>query len=447
MTTSARDLARRLADDLETDWRTLARPNQLPPEGDWSFWLQLGGRGSGKTWSGSHWVREQALSSTSRIALIGPTAADVRDIMIEGVSGILTISPDWDRPTYEPSKRKISFANGATAMAFSADEPEHLRGPNFSAIWMDELCAWRYPQAAWDNAMLALRIGKNPRCCITTTPKPTKLLRELLAREGQDVVVSRTSTFDNEANLAPSFLSAIVSRYRGTRLGRQELYAEVLTDIPGALWQRSWIDETRIDTAPDLTRIVVAVDPAVSTTEGADETGIIVAGIGKDEHGYVLDDLSGKYQPHEWAARAIAAFHQHKADRIIAEVNQGGAMVESTVRVVDAKVPFKAVHASRGKVTRAEPVAALYEQRKVHHVGTFDVLEDQLCSFTSDFDRARAGYSPDRLDALTWAASELMLGNVQPIAIPPGGGVTWGGFSSARHYPYESVPWPPKGCR
>jgi phage terminase large subunit-like protein len=312
------DMARRLADGLETDWRSLARPNQLPPDGPWSFWLQLGGRGSGKTWSGSHWVREQAASPTARIGLIAPTASDARDVMIEGVSGILNISPDWDHPTYEPSKRKLTWANGATAMAFSGDEPERLRGPNLSSIWMDELCALRYPQTTWDNA-----IGKRPRCVITTTPKPTKLLRELLAREGKDVVVSRTSTFDNEANLAPSFLSAIVSRYQGTRLGRQELYAEVLTDIPGALWQRSWIDETRVDTVPELTRIVVAVDPAVSTTEGADETGIIVAGIGKDGHGYVLDDLSGKYQPHKWAARAIAAFHQHKADKIIAEINQG----------------------------------------------------------------------------------------------------------------------------
>jgi len=408
-----RNLAHRLSAALEQDWHTKARPQQLPPVGSWGIWLQQGGRGSGKTWSGSHWVGEQAASPTARIALVGATAADVRDTMIEGVSGILTTSPEWNRPEYQPSRRLLQWPNGAQALSFSADEPERLRGPNFSSAWCDELCAWRYPQAAWDNLMLALRIGKNPQCTVTTTPKPTKLLRELIAREGQDVVISRCSTFDNAANLAPTFLSAIVSRYEHTRLGRQELYAELLEDVPGALWQRDWIEETRVDCAPDPQRIVIGVDPATSTSEGSDLTGIVVAALGKDGHAYVLDDLSGKYQPHEWAAKAIAAYHQHNADRIIAEVNQGGAMVESTIRVIDPKVPFKGVHASRGKVTRAEPVAALYEQKRIHHVGSFSELEDQLCSFTSDFDRSRAGYSPDRLDALCWALTELMLGKTQ----------------------------------
>jgi predicted phage terminase large subunit-like protein len=239
------------------------------------------------------------------------------------------------------------------------------------------------------------------------------------SRVGFGVVVmtiSRGSTFDNAANLAPTFLTAIASRYEGTRLGRQELYAELLEDIPGALWRRDWIDETRVGVATECTRIVVAIDPAVSTTEGSDETGTIVAGVGKEGHGYLLDDLSGRFQPHEWAARAIEAYRKHKADRLVAEVNQGGAMVEATIRVQDPNVAYKAVHASRGKVTRAEPVAALYEQRRVHHVGSFPELEDQLCSFTSDFDRARADYSPDRVDGLVWALTELMLGTRQPTS-------------------------------
>jgi phage terminase large subunit-like protein len=249
-------------------------------------------------------------------------------------------------------------------------------------------------------AMFGLRIGEHPRWLFTSTPKPIKLLRDLIAREGKDVVITRGSTFENAANLAPAFLEAISARYAGTRLGRQELEAEVLSDTPGALWQLDWLDRDRVECAPELKRIVVAIDPAVSTNEGSDETGIVVAGIGGDHHGYVLEDLSGRYQPHEWAAVAVAAYRRHKADRIIAEKNQGGDMVQSTIRMVDPNVSYRAVHASRGKVTRAEPVSALYEQRKVHHVGAFTKLEDQLCSFTSDFDRNRAGYSPDRLDAL-----------------------------------------------
>jgi phage terminase large subunit-like protein len=257
--------------------------------------------------------------------------------------------------------------------------------------------------------MLGLRIGKNPRVVATTTPRPVKLIRQLLAREGKDVVVTRGRTIENAANLAPAFLSEIMRRYEGTRLGRQELDAEVLEDVPGALWQREWIDRDRVSAAPELKRIVVSIDLAMSTNEGSDDTGIIVAGIGGDGHGYIIDDLSGRYQPHEWAQTAVNAYRRHEADRIVAEVNAGGQMVAATLNTVDPNVSFQAVHASRGKVIRAEPVAALYEQRKVHHVGSFSVLEDQLCGFTSDFDRSRAGYSPDRLDALVWAISHLMV--------------------------------------
>lgn len=396
---------------------------------------RLGGRGLGKTWVGSNYTNELA-QTVSRIALIGATAADVRDTMIEGESGILRTAPSWFRPTYEPSKRRLEWPNGAQASAFSAEEPERLRGPQFSFLWADELCAWQNAQAVWDMAMFALRIGDHPRWLFTTTPKPIKLLRELLAREGKDVTITRGSTFDNAANLAPPFLEAIRKRYEGTRLGRQELNAELLSDTPGALWQLDWLDRDRVESAPpDLKRIVVAIDPAVSNNEGSDETGIIVAGIDADKHGYILEDLSGRYAPHEWAQRAVAAYRRHKADRIIAEKNNGGDMVENTIRMVSQSVSFKAVHASRGKVTRAEPISALYEQRKVHHVSGLTALEDQMCSFTSDFNRAQAGYSPDRVDALVWALTEL-LGEVD--APPPCFGVYGSdGIRMLYHHPHS----------
>ncbi|GGI24135.1 DNA-packaging protein [Bradyrhizobium guangdongense] len=412
-----------LAAALQESWRMKARPEQLPPK-DWTGdgratgWLALPGRGWGKTWVGANVVNEMA-NTVSRIALIGATASDVRDTMIEGESGVLRTAPNWFRPSYEPSKRKLEWPNGATALAFSAEESERLRGPQFSFLWGDEACAWENAQQTWDMAQFGLRIGSRPRWLITSTPRPTKFLRDLLAREGHDVVVSRGSTFANAKNLAPSFLEAIEARYGGTRLGRQEIEGEVLTDTPGALWQMDWLDRDRVSRAPELRRIVVAIDPAISTNEGSDETGIIVVGIGGDRHGYVLEDLSGRYQPHEWATIAVAAYSRHKADRIVGEKNQGGDMVQSTIRMVDPNVSFKPVHASKGKFVRAEPVSALYEQRKVHHVGSFPQLEDQLCTFTSDFDRGRSGYSPDRLDALVWGLSELMVTSPPPMTFAP----------------------------
>jgi predicted phage terminase large subunit-like protein len=272
-------------------------------------------------------------------------------------------------------------------------------------------------------AMFGLRLGTHPRWLVTTTPRPIKLLKQLIARVGDDVVLTTGSTFENAANLAPSSLKSLRDRYEGTRLGRQELNAELLEDVPGALWQRQWIDERRVSHAPDLVRIVVAVDPAVSTSEGADETGVVVVGIGSDGRFYVLQDLSGRYGPDEWARRAVAAYQRFSADRIVIEANQGGEMVANVLRSVDKGVPLRMVHASRGKVTRAEPISALYEQGRVSHVGGgLSALEDQLCSFTSDFDRARAGYSPDRLDALVWGLTELAkLGQAQqaPVGLNP----------------------------
>ena len=392
---------------IKYDWAYRARPEQLPPPGDWRVWLLLAGRGFGKTRTGAELVRARVGARTARrIALVAPTAADARDVMVEGESGLLAIAPPADRPLYEPSKRRLTWPNGAVATLFSADEPERLRGPQHDFAWCDELAAWRYPEA-WDMLMFGLRLGDDPRAVVTTTPRPTKLIRALIA--DPKVVTTRGATAENRANLAPAFLDQIVKRYQGTRLGRQELDAELLDDMPGGLWQRGIIEATRTSTAPQFSRVVVAIDPAVSASEHADETGIIAAGRDSNGHGYVLADASGRYAPAEWARIAIAAYGARQADRIVAEINNGGDMVEATLRMIDPNVPFSAVRAARGKVARAEPVAALYEQGRIHHIGTFAQLEDQMCSFTSDFDRTTAGYSPDRVDALVWAFTELLV--------------------------------------
>jgi phage terminase large subunit-like protein len=408
MSLDGRSIFAGIADALESDWQASARPEQLPPSGDWwTVWLYLAGRGAGKTRSGAEAVREWVESgSCGRVALIAPTQADARDVMVEGESGLLAIAPNSNRPIYEPSKRRLTWPNQAMATMFSAEEADRLRGPQHDGLWADELAAWKGAQTVWDMAMFGLRLGKRPRAIVTTTPKPVPLLKALLKREGQDVVVSRGSTFDNRANLAPSFFSQIVKRYEGTRLGRQELNAELLDDVQGALWTRDLIEAARVpaDTPIDFKRIVVAIDPAISVGEDSDETGIIVGGLGWDDHAYVLEDLSGKYSPTEWAVRAIGAYRRHLADRIVAEVNQGGEMVANTLRVVDPNAPVRTVHAKRGKLIRAEPVSALYEQRRVHHVGVFDELEDQLCTFAPG-----VADSPDRLDALVYAISDLMV--------------------------------------
>jgi len=426
-------IAAALADSLANDWRLRARESQLPPEGDdWNIWLFLAGRGAGKTWAGANWTNELAESGKARrIALLGSTAADVRDVMIEGPSGILATAPNRCRPTFQPSKRLVEWPNGAVAHAFSADEPDRLRGPQFDFGWCDEVAAWNYGQETLAMFSMGLRLGTHPRAVITTTPRPTKLIKELLARP--DVVTTTDSTFANAANLAPQFLEAIKARYEGTRLGRQELNAELLIDVAGALWSQDNLDRYRVNKAPELRRIVVAIDPATTSGEDADETGIVVAGIDANKEAYVLRDLSGRYQPSEWAHVAINAYHEFKADRIVAEVNQGGQMVENTLRVVDPRVSYRGVHASRGKVVRAEPISAVYEQGRVHHVGTFAELEDQMCSFTSDFDRSRAGYSPDRVDAIVWALTEL--------AIAPQVSTAASGLSSATA-PYSMLSGP-----
>jgi phage terminase large subunit-like protein len=406
------------------DWRFLARPNQIEPDEDWQIWLVLAGRGFGKTRCGAEWAREQVKAGASRLGLIAPTASDARDVMVEGESGLLAVCWAGDkthdgvplgRPSYEPSKRRLTWANGAIATLFSAEEPERLRGPQHDRLWCDELAAWKYLRETWDMAMFGLRLGDNPRTCITTTPKPLPLVKEIAKDER--TVITKGSTFDNASNLAPTFLKAIRDKYEGTRLGRQELNAEILDDLPGALWQRDAIDKGRVRQCPDLQRIVVAVDPSGTKGESddGDEIGIVVAGKGVDGRGYILADQTCKLSPDGWGRRAVDAYHgrwsqtpdRFKADRIVAERNFGGAMVEHVIRTIDRTASYKEVTASRGKVARAEPVAALYEQGRVSHVGSFPELEDQMCSIAPE------GYvgegSPDRADALVWALTELMI--------------------------------------
>lgn len=389
--------------ELVYHWPFWARDNQLSPEGDWRVWLILAGRGFGKTRTGAEWVRARVQQGrTRRLALVGPTAADVRDVMVEGESGIMAVCPPSERPNYEPTKRRLTWPNGAVATLFSADEPERLRGPQHDSCWCDELGAWRRPEA-WDMLLLGLRIGTDPQAVVTTTPRPTKIIKELARHPTTRVTVG--SSYENRANLAPAFYEAIVRRYEGTRLGRQELLAEILEDNPYALWQRDQIDATRVEGAPDMVRVVVGLDPAVTADEDSAETGIVVAGIGDDGDFYVLSDRSLRASPNGWARAAVRAYTVHKADRILGEVNNGGDMIEATLRAVDENVSYKEVRATRGKQLRAEPIAALYEQGRVHHVGFFPELEDQLVEWVP------GETSPDRLDALVWALTELSEGD------------------------------------
>lgn len=399
------------AEALLYDWKGLwARPKQLPPTVAWAVWLVLAGRGFGKSRTGAEWVRDMVESGQAkRIALVGPTAADVRDVMIEGESGILAVCPPWNRPLYEPSKRRLTWPNGAIATAYSADKPDRLRGPQHDAAWCDELCAWRYPEA-WDMLIFGLRLGDDPRVVVTTTPKPTKLVRELVSDPG--TALTTGSTYENEDNLAAPFIKAVKKKYEGTRLGRQELHAEILDDNPGALWKRKQIEGLMVRKHPQLLRVAVGVDPAVSAKATSDETGIVVAGVAPcnckgevENHAFVLDDVSGQHSANEWAQLVVNTYHAQQADRVIAEVNNGGDLVEVNLRTVDKNIPYTAVHASRGKQTRAEPIAALYEQGKVHHIGSLATLEDQMCNW----DPTTGEGSPDRLDALVWVLTHLML--------------------------------------
>ncbi|HXV25948.1 MAG TPA: terminase family protein [Alphaproteobacteria bacterium] len=401
-----------LSDDeaaaLRWAWEFWARPNQLPPSGDWRVWLILAGRGYGKTRALSEWIRMQIEGGLGRGGLIGRTAGDVRETLVEGESGILAVCPPWSRPQYEPSKRRITWPNGAMVTLYSAEEPDALRGPQHAFLGCDEVATWP-GRDAWDQAQFGLRLGPHPRVVAVTTPRPTALIKELVGRP--DVHITRGVTWENSANVPPSTLAYLREQYEGTRLGRQELEAEILVDVPGALWQFEMIQEARVKEAPPLKRIVVAIDPAVSSNEDSDETGIVVCGIDEGGDLFVLQDASMRGSPNAWAARAIGLYREWRADRIVAEVNQGGDMVQTTLLAIDRSVAYSTVRASRGKYARAEPIAALYERRRAHHVGKFPQLEEQMLSFTPDMAK-----SPDRVDALVWASHELVVRNV-PLQI------------------------------
>jgi phage terminase large subunit-like protein len=369
----------------------------------------LGGRGAGKTRAGAEWVKALALGifepvirKCSRIAIVAPTYDEARLVMIEGVSGVLSVHHDEERPKYEPSKRTITWKNGSIAQVFSAEEPDSLRGPQFDAAWCDELAKWKQAEEAWMNVQMALRLGEVPQAVITTTPRATKLIRELM--NDAATVVTRSRTLDNSNQLAPSFLKDVIGRYGNTALGRQELDGELVSDNPDALWRRDTIELNRRKLAPDMKRIVVAVDPPATSHAKSNACGIVCVGLGADGRCYVLEDASVKrMRPLQWAQRVVDVYNRWNADRIVAEVNQGGEMVRELLTQVDAAVPIKTVHATRGKRARAEPVAAFYEQGRVSHVGGFTALEDEMCSVIGE------GASPDRLDALVWAVTELML--------------------------------------
>ena len=405
------------------DWGGMwGRPKQLIPGTpraaiqrlDWVFWLVLAGRGFGKTRIGAETTRRWAENPDERILMIAPTAGDVRDTMIEGPSGLLQCYPLSPRPEYEPSKQRILFPSGATGILRSADAPERLRGPQFTKFWADEICAWQFLQQAWDQIMFGFRVKSSAlQGVITTTPKPVKVLKELM--RNPRTVTTRGSSYENRSNLSETYFQEVIAPYEGTRLGRQEINAELLEDTPGALWTAALIHMHRIkreDVHWDMVlRVVVAIDPAVSATEDSDETGIVVVALLRSGHVLVLDDLSRKDTPLGWAHAAVETLKhpQWPVSRIVAEVNNGGDLVEANIRVVMPNAPFSKVWASHGKTTRAEPVAAAYEQGRVHHVGIFVPLEDQMTSYVPGVSKK----SPDRMDALVYGITELLF--PQPV--------------------------------
>ena len=377
------------------------------------MWLYLAGRGAGKTRTAAEWIVAEAIQKPkTRWAIVAPTFGDVRDTCIEGESGVLSVLRRYQMlEDYNRSIGEIILKNGSRLKGFSADKPDRFRGPQHHGAWCDELAAYRYTDA-WDQLQFGLRLGDKPRVIVTTTPRPVSLIRNLIKRDDGSVAITRGSTFDNAMNLAPSALADLKLRYEGTRLGRQELYGEVIDEVDGALWTLSLIDSTRVKEVPPLMRIVVAIDPAVTSGEDSDETGIVVAGITSDGQYYVLEDLTMRSSPDKWARTAVEAYRRWSADRIIGETNNGGDMIESLLRQVDPTVSYRKVTATRGKILRAEPVASIYEQGRAHHAGSFQALEDQMCNYTPESD-----FSPDRLDALVWAMTELMEGASSMIGL------------------------------
>ena len=398
------------------DWQLWARPDQLPPPGDWSVWLIMGGRGSGKTRSGAEWVLEKEREGCRRIAIVAETEDEGRHTLVEGDAGILACAPPYNRPAYQPENRKLIWPSGAVARLYSGDSPKQFRGPAHDAAWLDEVAKWRYPEQTFANLDLGLRVGDlddNPQCVMTTTPRPVAFLLELMQDSG--CVTVQMDTYANAAHLPAKVIERIEKRYKGTRLGRQEIDGELLTDTPGALWTLAIIDKTRIRNPkkrPNYRRIVIGVDPqgkkaqsmgGLFEEEGeGSETGIVVCGKDYDGRGYVLDDRSGDYDPNQWAQEAVAAYNRENADLVVAEGNHGGEMVRETIRAIDPSVPVELVWASDGKKLRAEPISVFYRQGNVSHVGTFASLEDEMRHYTG-----KEKQSPNRLDALVWALTEL----------------------------------------
>jgi phage terminase large subunit-like protein len=390
------------------DWSFWARPDQAPPPGDWIIWLILAGRGAGKTRAGAEAVRNW-VESYPIVNLIGATVADVRDTMVRGESGILACCRRDERPRFLAADLRLEWPNGAVSWLFSAEEPDRLRGRQHYKLWCDELAAWRQPDA-FDQALLGLRLGHKPQAVVTTTPRPTKIITKLTA--DKDTIVTRGSTFDNKRHLARAFFERITARYKGRTIGRQELFAEIVEETPGALWTRALIERQRIEPAAaprEFAEIVVAVDPPARSGAKSDECGIIVAAKAESGVFYVLADLTSQGDtPGAWGAKVGAAYRGFKANRVVAEINNGGDMVAEVLRQSEPHLPVRAVHATRGKFLRAEPIAAAYERGLVFHAGAFGKLEDQLCALTPDFDRRAAGFSPDRADALVWALADLL---------------------------------------
>ena len=385
------------------DWRGfLARPDQIAPDGDWDIWLALAGRGWGKTETGAQWVREQVDAGVKRIALVAETQKDLEEVMVRR---LLSIYPPGEGPTVRYKPVRVIWPNGAEALGYNGTQPDQLRGPEFEAAWVDELAKYRYARETWDMLQFCMRSGTHPRQLVTTTPRAIELIKAIAGGAEGEVHVTRGNTMDNRANLATRFLEKITRKYAGTRLGRQELNAEILGDLPGALWRQSTLDAYRVPEAPQMGRVIVSIDPAVTNTEDSDEHGICVAGIGPDQTGYVLEDASLHGSPQDWATEAIRKSKEYNADGVVVEVNQGGDMVSHVLRTIAPNLNIIEVVATRGKHIRAEPIASLYEQGRIRHVGQFPDLESQMTQMTTA--GFRGDGSPDRVDALVWAMSEL----------------------------------------
>lgn len=412
---------------LHCDWDFWARPKQKLPLGKWMTWLILAGRGFGKTRTGAeaiiHWQNPSKVTTTpmtvkgySHFAIIGQATSDVRDVMLEGESGIISSAPFYNKPRYVASRRVLEWPNGAQAHLYSGDEPDQLRGPQHQKGWVDELVKFKYMEETWDMFELGLRLGNSPQAIVTTTPKPKKLLKKLVADE--DVVTTYGSSYENMGNLSPNFIKRVIKKYEGTRLGKQELWGKILTDVEGALWSMTMIENCRINVAPSLERIVVSIDPAVTNKDTSDQTGIIVMGRDKFKRAYILEDASGKYDSKDWAELAIRLYKKWRADYILGEVNNGGDLIKTVIGLLDRTVPFQEVWASRDKYTRATPVSGAYQQERVYHVGHFPELEEELTEWEPGEN------SPNRLDAAVWGVTDLILeeeevvGKLIPIPRP-----------------------------